>query len=51
MVDMAVTKVRARPFNRAAAYGACRGGGAFGKHCICMAFTGKIGARVVPWLP
>jgi len=51
MVDMAVTKVRARLFDRAAACGACRGGGAFGKHCICMAFTSKIGARVVPWLP
>jgi len=26
-------------------------GGVFGEHCICMAFTSKIGARVVPWLP
>ena len=43
-IDVAVTKVRAPPFNRAAACGACRGGGAFGEHCICMAFTSKIGA-------
>ncbi len=49
---LAVTKVRAPPFNRAAACGACRaGGGIIGEHCICMAFTSKIGARVVPWLP
>jgi hypothetical protein len=25
--------------------------GSINKHCICMAFTSKIGARVVPWLP
>ena len=51
LIDVAVTKVRAPPFNRAAACGACQGGGGgFGEHCICMAFTSKIGARVVPWL-
>ena len=27
------------------------GVGGIGEHCICMAFTSKIGARVVPWLP
>ena len=43
-INVAVTKVRAPPFNRAAACGACRGGGAFGKHCIYIAFTSKIGA-------
>ena len=51
MVDMAVTKVRARPFNRAAACRAYRVRGAFSKHYIYIAFTSKIGARVVPWLP
>ena len=51
LIDVAVTKVRVPSFNRAAACGECRGGGVFGEHCICMAFTSKIGARVVPWLP
>jgi len=27
------------------------GVGGIGEHIICMAFTSKIGARVVPWLP
>ena len=51
LINVAVTKVCTPPFNRAAACGECRGGGVFGKHCICMAFTSKIGAQVVPWLP
>ena len=51
LIKIAVIKVYIPPFNRTAARGACRGGGVFGEHCICMAFTSKIGARVVPWLP
>ena len=50
LIDVAVTKVRAPPFNHAAACGECRVE-VFSEHCICMAFTSKIGARVVPWLP
>ena len=42
---LVVIKVHAPPFNRAAACGTCRGGGGvIGEHCICMAFTSKIGA-------
>ena len=44
-------KVRAPSFNRVAACGACRGGGILVNIAFCMAFTSKIGARVVPWLP
>ena len=51
MLILVVAKVHAPPFNCAAARRACRGGGVFGEHCICMAFTSKIGARVAPWLP
>jgi len=35
MVNMAVTKVRTRPFDRVAACGACRGGG----HLVNIAFV------------
>ena len=44
MLILVVTKVYAPPFNRAAACGACWGGGGISEHCICMAFTSKIGA-------
>ena len=51
LIDMTlilvVTKVYAPPFNRAAACGACRGGGGIGEHCICMAYTSKIGDRLL----
>ena len=51
MLILVVTKVYAPPFNRAAACGACQGWGGIGEHYICMAFTSKIGAWVVSWLP
>jgi len=41
---VAVIKIRAPPFNRAAAYRAYQGSRAFGEHCIYIAFTSKIGA-------
>ena len=47
MVILAVTNVRVP----CGSCGACRGWWGIGEHCICMAFTSKIGARVMTWLP
>jgi len=47
LINVAVTKVRAPPFNYTAACGACWGRGAFGKYCICMAFTSILACKSV----
>ena len=47
---LAVIKVYTPLFNHIAAYRACRGGEVL-VNIAFIAFSSKIGARVVPWLP